>query len=200
MRSSRGAGRPPATSRAHLADVGLRLFIERGFNETTVDDIAAAAGIARRTFFLYYRSKNDVVYGDFEAGLEAMAALLAAVPAERDVLDAVREAVVAFNQVPDEVTELHRARMRLILHVPALQAHSTLRYAAWRDVVARHVALRLGADERSLVPQVVAHTALGAALAAYEQWLADPGSDLPTLLTASLDWIADPGVLHSATR
>lgn len=183
-------GRPPSTTHDELSDVGLRLFVEHGFDATTVDDIAAAAGIARRTFFGYYPSKNDVVYGDFAALLAAMRAHLLATPHDVPVLDAVREAVVAFNRVDPAAEELHRERMRLILHTPALQAHSTLRYAAWRSVVADFAAQRFGCDVQDLRPQLVAHTALGAALAAYEQWLHQPGSDLEKLLDEALRWVA----------
>lgn len=183
-------GRPPSTTHDELSDLGLRLFVEHGFDETTVDEIAAAAGIARRTFFLYYPSKNDVVYGDFTTLLEAMRAHLAAARADRPVLDAVRDAVLAFNQFAPDSEGLHRERMRLILHTPALHAHSTLRYAAWRTVVAEFVAERLGCDALDLEPQLVGHTALGAALAAYEHWLHRPGSDLQALLDQALRRVA----------
>lgn len=185
-----GRGRPPSTTHDELSDLGLRLFVERGFDETTVDDIAAAAGIARRTFFGYYPSKNDVVYGDFGALLAAMRAHLSATPTTVPVLDAVRDAVIAFNRVDPSAEDLHRERMRLILHTPALQAHSTLRYSAWRSVVADFAAERFGCDVEDLRPQLVAHTALGAALAAYEQWLHQPGSDLEKLLDEALRWVA----------
>jgi TetR/AcrR family transcriptional regulator, regulator of mycofactocin system len=184
-------GRPPSTTHDELADLGLRLFVERGFDETTVDDIAAEAGIARRTFFAYYPSKNDVVYGDFGGLLEAMRSHLFATPPDVPLLDAVREAVVAFNRIDPSAAEAHRARMRLILHTPALQAHSTLRYAAWRGVVADFAADRLGCDVRGLEPQLIAHTALGAAMAAYEQWLLDPASELEPLLDEALRRVAD---------
>ena len=71
--------------------------------------------------------------------------------------------------------------MALILRVPALQAHSTLRYAAWRAVVAEFAAGRLGGRPGDLLPQLVAHLCLGAALTAYEQWLRTP-ADLSALL------------------
>ena len=62
-------GRKRVTSRAELEQTAFALFAERGFEQTTVDEIAAAAGIGRRTFFRYFPSKNDVPWGAFEAEL-----------------------------------------------------------------------------------------------------------------------------------
>lgn len=76
--------------------------------------------------------------------------------------------------------------MALVLQVPALQAHSTLRYQAWRAVVAEFAADRLGLDAAGLLPQLVAHQCLGAALTAYEQWLLHPDADLQALLGEAL--------------
>src|SRR5437660_843509 len=75
----RGAGRPPATTREDIERVAFSLFADHGFDETTVDDIATAAGIGRRTFFRYFASKNDVVWGAFDAGLDHFRAVLDAV-------------------------------------------------------------------------------------------------------------------------
>ena len=180
------AGRPPVTSRAELELVALDLFERGGFEHTTVADIAAAAGISRRTFFRYYASKNDVVWGDFDGMLRRMAQWLADAPDDRPLLETVTDAVVRFNDLPPAAVPAHRRRMSLILHVPALQAHSTLRYADWRGVVARYAARRLGLDTAELVPQLVGHVALGAAVAAYEQWLADESTDLGSLLGIAL--------------
>lgn len=186
-------GRPPVTSRVELERIALDLFIRNGFAETTLDDIAAAAGIARRTFFGYYASKNDVVWGEFEALLHGMEDWLGQVSDDLSLLEALTEAVVRFNSLPPDAVPAHRQRMSLILHVPALQAHSTLRYADWRDVVARFAARRLGLPPDALVPQLVGHLALGSAVTAYEQWLADESADLTALLAESfaswrLEW------------
>lgn len=180
------AGRPSATSRGDLEMVARELFAERGFDATTVEDIAAAAGIGRRTFFRYFASKNDVVWGDFDRGLADLRARLAAADRDQPLLDALREGVLAFNVLPAGGLEWHRARMGLILTVPALQAHSTLRYAAWRGVVAQFVAVRLGLAVGDLLPQLVGYVCLGAALTAYEQWLQNEAADLPDLLDAAL--------------
>ncbi|HLF40411.1 MAG TPA: mycofactocin system transcriptional regulator [Acidimicrobiia bacterium] len=176
-------GRPPVTTRFELERVALDLFIRNGFAETTLDDIAAAAGIARRTFFGYYSSKNDVVWGDFDALLRGMEEWLLKAPDDVPLLRTLAEAVVRFNDLPPEAVPAHRQRMSLILHVPALQAHSTLRYADWRGVVTRFAARRLGLRVDSLMPNLIGHLALGTALVAYEQWLGNERADLATLLT-----------------
>jgi mycofactocin system transcriptional regulator len=179
-------GRPAATSRAELERVALGLFVERGFDSTTVDDVAAAAGIGRRTFFRYFASKNDVVWGEFDEGLDELRVRLAAADPAEDLLETLRTAVLAFNRLDPEQVPWHRQRIGLILRVPTLQAHSTLRYAAWRAVVAEHAAGRLGLAAGDLLPQLVAHCCLGAALTAYEQWLAAPARALPELLDEAL--------------
>lgn len=179
-------GRPAVTSHGELEQVALELFAQRGFEATTVGDIAAAASIGRRTFFRYFASKNDVVWGEFDRGLADLRARLAGTPPEVPLLEALRAAVLEFNRFDPAEVPWHRDRMALILQVPALQAHSTLRYAAWRSEIADFVGRRLGEDPASLLPQLVAHSCLGAALTAYEQWLSRPGTDLPPLLDAAL--------------
>lgn len=189
-----GQGRPAVTSKGELELVALELFAERGFEQTTVEDLAEAAGIGRRTFFRYFASKNDVVYGDFEAALDELRARLRATPPEVPLLDGLREAVLAFNALPAEAEPQHRVRMALVLHTPALQAHSTLRYAGWRGVIAEHVADRLGLESHDFLPQLLAHQALACAVAAYEQWLAHPGSDLAALLDEAFRSLTVTGV------
>src|SRR3954463_11487305 len=122
-------GRPPVTSRGDLEQVALELFDRDGFDETTIDDIAAAAGVGRRTVFRYFASKNDIVWGDFATGLRAMRASLEAQPGNVQTFDALTRVVVEFNALDPSAEAAHRVRMRLILRVPALQAHSTLMYA-----------------------------------------------------------------------
>lgn len=180
-------GRPKATTNAELERIALQLFHDRGFDATTVDDIADAAGIARRTFFRYYPSKNDVVWGEFERLLDGMREWLQEQPPDAPVLDAIARAVVRFNSLPREAMPSHRHRMSLILRVPALQAHSTLRYAEWRAVVAGFVADRTGTSADEALPRLVGHLSLAVAVASYEQWLADPSASLEHLLIDAFD-------------
>jgi TetR/AcrR family transcriptional regulator, regulator of mycofactocin system len=175
-------GRRRATSRAELEQAAFTLFAARGFEATTVDDIAAAAGIGRRTFFRYFPSKNDVPWGAFEDELGRMRVRLKACAPEVPLMDAIRLALIDFNRVAPAQVPLHRRRMELILRVPTLLAHSTLRFTAWRAVVAEFVAERTGRRPDDLAPQVIAHAVLGVSVAAYEHWLDDRDADLGVLL------------------
>jgi mycofactocin system transcriptional regulator len=166
--------------------VALDLFATRGFEETTVDDIAAAAGIGRRTFFRYYASKNDAVWGDFDTQLATLRDWFDRCDPGVRLMDAVHQAVVAFNRLPREEEPWHRRRMALILNTPALQAHSTPMYARWRAVIAEFAATRTGTAREDMLPQLIAYAALGAAVASYDQWLRHPDAELEPLLDLAM--------------
>lgn len=184
------AGRRPSTTRASISRIGLELFAAQGFDETSMDEIADAAGIARRTLFRYFPSKNDIAWGDFDAELARMRSFLAALPSGTALADALRLALVDFNTFAPQEVQWHRQRMQMLLEVPALQAHSALKYAGWRQVVAEHVARHLGVRPTDHLPRSIAWMLLGGALAAYEQWLADESQDLLDLLRAGADLLA----------
>ncbi|MGE2732804.1 mycofactocin system transcriptional regulator [Mycolicibacterium vaccae] len=181
-------GRRRSTSWEHISDVAIDLFMARGFDDVSVDDVAAAAGIARRTLFRYYPSKNALPWGDFDAHLDHMRALLAAVDPDVPIRDALRTALLAFNDFDD--TDRHRQRMRLILETEALQAYSMTMYAGWRSTIAEFVAARLGVDPAGLMPQTVAWTMLAVSLSAYEHWLADETVALDVALGDAFDMLA----------
>jgi len=184
-------GRRRSTTQDHITDVALDLFASRGFDEVSVDDVANAAGIARRTLFRYYSSKNAIPWGDFDAYLDHMRDLLDAMPGDVAVSDALRSALLAFNSFDETETAIHRKRMRLILETAALQAYSMTMYAGWRGVVAAYVASRIGAKAEDLIPQTVAWTMLGVALSAYGHWLADESQPLPQALGDAFDTVSD---------
>lgn len=185
-------GRRRSTTWNHISDVAIDLFMAQGFDDVSVDDVAAAAGIARRTLFRYYPSKSALPWGDFDAHLEHMRTLLANADQGVPIREALRTALLAFNEFDD--TDRHRQRMRLILETEALQAYSMTMYAGWRGVVATFVAGRLGVAPSELVPQTVAWTMLAVALAAYERWLADGSVSLDVTLGNAFDMLA-PGLV-----
>jgi TetR/AcrR family transcriptional regulator, regulator of mycofactocin system len=182
-------GRRRSTTWDHISNVAIDLFAARGFDEVSVDDVAEAAGIARRTLFRYFPSKNALPWGDFDAHLAHMRDLLSDLDPDVPVGDALRTALLAFNSFDAQETARHRRRMRVILQTAALQAYSMTMYAGWRAVVAAFVARRLDAKAADLVPQTVAWTMLGVALSAYEHWLADESVSLAQALGDSFDTV-----------
>ncbi|RWA19013.1 TetR family transcriptional regulator [Mycolicibacterium elephantis DSM 44368] len=183
-------GRRRSTTTDHISNVAIDLFTARGFDAVSVDDVAEAAGIARRTLFRYYPSKNALPWGDFDAHLEHLRDLLAGLDPEVPLGAALRTALLAFNTFDEAETVRHRQRMRVILETAELQAYSMTMYAGWRAVVADFVARRLGAKPSDLGPQTVAWTMLGVALSAYEHWLADETVPLAQALGAAFDTVS----------
>lgn len=180
-------GRRRSTTRDHITHVALELFATRGFDDVSVDDVAHAAGISRRTLFRYFSSKNAIPWADFDASLTDLRDLLNAVPHDVPLDAALRSALLEFNSFDESETPRHRRRMQVILQTDALQAYSMTMYAGWRGVIAAFVARRLDTKPTALVPQTVAWTVLGVALTAYEQWLADETVSLPEALGEAFD-------------
>ncbi|CAM4123192.1 DNA-binding transcriptional repressor AcrR [Mycobacterium basiliense] len=183
-------GRRRSTTPHHITDVAIELFTARGFDEVSVDDVAQAAGIARRTLFRYYASKNAIPWGDFDTHLAQLQELLDNVDPKVRLAKALREALLAFNTFDESETIRHRQRMRVILETAELQAYSMTMYAGWRAVIAGFVAERLGMKAAALLPQTVAWTMLGVALSAYEHWLGDESVSLPEALGNAFDIVA----------
>ena len=179
-------GRPVATTHAAIEQAAFALFARRGFAGTTLDDIAAEVGVGRRTLFRYYASKNDIPWGQFDRTLDDFRRILDQTPAEVPLWQAVHRAVVRFNEFPEDADPGHRERMTLILTTPELQAHSALRYAEWRGVIASFVADRLGCTPADPRPGTVAHVSLALALAAYDQWMRDPDQPLAPLVEQTM--------------
>ena len=188
--SSGRRGRPPGTSRRELEVIALRLFAAKGFDETTVDQIAAGAGVSRRAFFRYFDSKPDVLWGAFDAEVSTIRALLDEVPAGVPVMEAVRRAVLAANHYrAADVPEL-RARMSLIGSVPALMANAAVHYDAWERAISDFVARRAGQPAGSLYPLAVGRATLAACRAAYDRWVTHADADLTVYLDAALRALA----------
>ena len=182
-------GRRRSTTRQHIADVAIDLFCEREFGQVSVDDVAAGAGIGRRTVFRYYASKNAIPWGDFDAHLRQLRELLEAIDPAVPLGAALRTALLAFNTFDEGETARHRRRMRVILQTDELQAYSMTKYAGWRGVIAEYVASRCGVPANELRPQTVAWTLLGVALSAYERWLDDESLTLAEVLGDAFDAI-----------
>ena len=183
-------GRPPATSRRELELIALRLFAERGFEETTIDQVAAEAGVSRRTFFRYFNTKASVLWAEFDTEVDTIRGVLAGMPADLPMMDAIREAIVAANNYhADDVPEL-RARYNLISSVPELHASAAVHYDAWEQAISEFVAKRIRQPADSLYPLAVGRATLAACRAGYDRWVARADADLTVYLDASLRALA----------
>ena len=151
--------RKRARTRQAIIDAALRLFDERGFEHTTIADIAAAADIAPRTFFGYFASKEDVVFYDFEGFLDALAAQLAERPPGVTAIDTLHAFV---NQVLDDhdfADENERCRARLIDAEPALAARDRALLGRVEEILTPEVARDLDRPADDLLPRMVAAAA-----------------------------------------
>jgi AcrR family transcriptional regulator len=157
-------------TRAAIHDAAMRLFAERGYNATTIADIADAAEVSRATFFSYYASKDDVVFGDAPLAIEALTALLADVPEGLSALAAVREFLrTATGWLSDERLPL---QSRLAREIPSVAARHLQILGQFEDVIAAALAHEIEADEPELVARLVAASLVGA-LATAEKAAAD---------------------------
>lgn len=161
--------------RSQLAQAALDLFVEQGFDATTVEQIAAATGLSRRSFHRYFASKEDVLGQWFVQMGEQIAQQLAARPAHEPTWTALRR---SFDDLVGSMTDQPQARVmtRMMLDTPALHASHLHKYAHWRTLLADVLAHREGADGPGLT-RLAAVTLAGAALASLEsaqaEWVAD---------------------------
>ena len=195
-------GRPPSTSRRELRLIALRMFAERGFDATTIEQVAAEAGVSERTFFRYFATKASVLWAEFETEVETIRAELAAVPGDVPMMDAIRGAVVRANHYhADDIPEM-RMRMHLIATVPALSFSAAEHYEAWERAISDFAGRRLGQPAGSLYPLAVGRAALAACRAAYDRWSARADGDLTIYLDAALTALAagfSPDQIKQAT-
>jgi TetR/AcrR family transcriptional regulator, regulator of mycofactocin system len=177
-------------ARTRVEDASLRLFAEQGFERTTVDDLATASGVGRRTIFRYFPSKNDIVFGALDDRLDVLTRELAtAGAAGLPLVDMMRRAFhVAGGYAPAERASL-AVRIQLIATVPSLRAHAALRYLAWEDTVRAAVAARTG--QRGVYTRACAKAIIAVMWAAFETWRENgAGDDLAEMIDAALDVLA----------
>ena len=170
--------------RAEIASTAIALFLANGFEATTIDDVVAATGIARRTFFRYFATKEDVVLGYLADLGDTICAALAARPPQEPVWEALRRAM-------DDTKSLFMsdpARMKAILSLchatPSLRARHAEKTGHWRRGITVELARRLHVDPATdLRPATYAAAAVGALDAVGEAWhCGRQDADIDTLL------------------
>lgn len=185
--------RKKARTRQILEECAVRLFHERGFEATTVDDIAAAAEVSPRTFFRYFPTKEAALLGTGDDQVAAVLDIIRSRPLDEPLVASLRHVVLTQAGAWETERELMLDQTRLLLRTPALKA----RYlemidasaAAMADVLAERAG---GGPDARLRSKVVAFALLGAANAVVEAWVeADGEEPLPALMVRALEALAD---------
>lgn len=161
--------------RAEVAATVQDLILEQGYEETTVDDVCAAAEISRSTFFRYFRSKEEALFGASADAGRFLRDALAARPADEAPWVAMRRALNPLIDQYEGHDEHTRRVTRLIVNTPALAALHREKNASWRELLRPEIARRLGADPTDPTDpraDAVIAAALGCVEAALAAWTA----------------------------
>ena len=167
--------RKKVQTRLALARAAMRLFEERGFAATTVDDIAAAADVSRRTFFRYFTAKEEVFVVDPQGKLDALHVALADGPPDEPTITALRRGILALAATYFD-PDLLQAEARVVYREPDLAAAALAYQVRWEDALAEEVAADLGVDiRRDPRPRIVAHTTVAIMRAGISAWFQEGG-------------------------
>ncbi|MBW0117273.1 TetR family transcriptional regulator [Pseudonocardia abyssalis] len=164
-----------AEVRRDLVAAAVALFRDRGYEDTTVDDIAAAAGVGRRTFFRYFRSKEDAISPDHETALARIAEVFEAAHPDEPVPSLVlRAGETVFDLYTDD-PPLSVARFRLTHDVPVLRDRESASVDHYRRMFTRYLRRRFagGPDDGDLRAAVIGASVVAAHNLALRAWLAD---------------------------
>lgn len=164
-----------APMREVLATAAFQLFLERGFEQTTVDDIVARAGVGRRSFFRYFPSKEDAVFPDHESCLADMTAFLEAA-VDVDPVDAVCDAARIVLRMYATNPEFSVQRYRLTQEVPGLRTYELSVVRRYERTMAGYLRGRYAdAEDGSLRAEVIAAAVVAAHNNALRSWLRSGG-------------------------
>ncbi len=147
-------------TRRRIAEEAMTLFLSRGFAATTLDDIAEAAGISKRSFFDYFPSKEDVVLAWQDVFKDELVAEVAARPPDESLAIAAERAMVAAVSRYDVAQA--RAHMRLRDETPALRARDHLKYEVLEQALAEALLKRPGVKRDPLRARLIAMVVVGA--------------------------------------
>jgi AcrR family transcriptional regulator len=171
------------TTRLALEDAALKRFARDGFDQTSVDAIAADAGVSPRTFFRYFATKDEVL----DMGREARQAMLRDTVRDLDpdlpVQDVVRRAVVALAAGFQDDRERVELRQRAAESSPVLRGRLFDTFVSWEHTLAAALADRPGVDRDT--SETLAAVGIAMFRTATARWVRGPGSELPALVSSA---------------
>lgn len=166
-----------ARTHERIQQEGLRLFLERGFDAVTLDDVAAAADVSRRSLFHYFPSKEAIALGFKSALGPRIAAAVARRPDGEGLLEMAEHALS--DMAEDWQSPQAKALARLVHDTPALRGGDHAKYEEIERLLAEALACRASRDPDDAQVRVVAATAAGVLRLATEAWLASDGPEGP---------------------
>lgn len=179
-------------TRERIEAAALDLIERDGFDATTIETIAVAAGIAPRTFFYYFPTKEDVVLSDYASRLERITDELTNRPAPEQSWTALRAAFLAVAADYEAEREQLIRRFHIMSTTPSVAARSLQLQAGWEDAVAESLTRRMGGQPDSDIrPRLLAASALAAMRSSLHHWLATRHeTPLPDLVDACFSQLA----------
>jgi AcrR family transcriptional regulator len=172
-------------TRMRIEGAAMALFLDRGFDATTIEDITEAADVSKRSFFDYFPSKEEVVFAWQDSFADALADAIAARPPGEPLVTVVEEAVSAAVMASFDPQSL--ALAGLIRQTPALRARDHLKYAKLESRLTEALATRsnIGDGERRRV-RLLSAVVIGTMRVGGEEWQAAPQPVSPELLVRAL--------------
>jgi len=158
---------------AHVEHVALELFARNGFAATTIDQIAEAADISRRSFFRYFASKEDVLLGDRRRFEDTLAEALEHPATDAPVIESLCACLIELSREVEADAEATRLRLQLFTQSPETLAAAAEQQRAYQSRLAPLMARRMGLDtDHDLRPALVVSALMSATYIALWHWLA----------------------------
>lgn len=181
--------RNKARARAEIAAAALLLFSDRGFAGVTVDEIVAAAGVSRRTFFRYFDTKEDALLADYPELTGRLAESLTGC-GDGDLFEAMRSGLHGLAEWYVQRSDAVLERSKMIRDTSQLAARNLEFLSQWERAVALAVAARIGRDPGDLLARTAGAVIVGAFRAALSEWVRSSCSEnLHLLIDRSLDMV-----------
>jgi AcrR family transcriptional regulator len=174
---------------AQIERTALSLFVKRGISAVTVDEIADAADISRRTFFRYFASKEDLLLGDRQRYDESLARVVAKEQPSQSAVRMLRDILVEMSHEVEAEADTARLRLELFRKYPEEMSGAFEQQRAWSSTFMGMVARRMGIDDpRDMRPALIVRVMISAANVALHNWFAR-GAEQPLheLVEAALD-------------
>ena len=180
-----GMGRWEPNARGRLEQAALDLYVERGFEQTTVAEIADRAGLTERTFFRHFADKREVLFAGAGALQELLVTAVVGAPDSVAPLEAVATALESAGARLQERREYSRRRQAVIDANAALRERELIKLAALASALAGALRRRGVTDPAA---SLTAEAGIAVFRVAFERWVQEPNrSDLPHLVRESLD-------------